>query len=156
MMRLRCLARQASHGTLCERGAEPAMRHIHIGGSPGRDHDVTWIDEHCAPDAGPDGRKTAALRLLEIAHALDRLAFAQNTSTTQYDFLRAAAARLNAGTRAAASDLDVVTSRIDSAKELVAHAPSVGDSSLAQWARAEIDLLEAAAEILRPWAEGGR
>lgn len=104
-MRLRCWAEHVSDGTLCERMSEPDMSHIHIGAAPGRERpcDVTWIDEYCAAESGPHGRKTAALRILEVSHEIDRLDFALGHPPN--DEVRTIAARLYHHQLGSASDL---------------------------------------------------
>lgn len=133
---LRCWARHVSDGTLCERPAEPGVSHIHIGSHPHHDHDVTWIDEYCAFAAGHEGRETAALRILELHHRADLLAFQAGLPVD--DRLRAVAARLLAGPQAAAAD----------------HESLLGDYTMdgSLWGtprRAELWL--AAADLLKPW-----
>jgi hypothetical protein len=46
------------------------MTHIHIGGCPGHNCDVTWNDEHCAFAAGPGWVDDLA----ELLHRDPRLA----------------------------------------------------------------------------------
>lgn len=147
-MRLRCWARHVSDNALCEREHEAEMRHIHVGGHPHHDHDVTWLDEYCARDAGPSGRETAALRILGVAHEIDRIAFQCGETIGEYDALRAIASRLYCNTIAASADLLSVEDALNGLE-----IDSEATEQERQSAEETIALIRQAADILRPFAE---
>jgi hypothetical protein len=125
-VRLRCWARREIGSNYCELDDEHST---HFGG------DVHWPDSSCAPCADAVGRETAALRILEVAHKIDRLNFMRGFATD--DEVRAIASRLLFnGNRAASSDL----------AQLEWRSANTAD-------RDYVKLLDAAADILRPFAD---
>jgi hypothetical protein len=142
---LRCWARRASDGALCEAKA----KHL--------DPEHTWYgdlmpENACAPDAGTDGRETAALRLLEVSHELDRDAFRRGAKGAQARAIRKVAGRLKCDVRYASGDLRDVEREARSIESAVARYEEASpDEVLA--ANRVIDCLALAADILRPWVE---
>lgn len=146
-MNLRCWARHVADDTLCERACD-LERHIHIGNHPRANVDVSWIDEYCARDAGPSDRETAALRILELSHEIDRVAFLAGMHTTHAALVRAVAARLMVDAKAASADaeaLDMIAKCVSDLNESD-HWECVYQPTMV--------LLQQAVEILRPFAEG--
>lgn len=94
-VRLRCWA-QHKDGTFCDERAGHGPDH---GAADGQ----RW-DSDCPPDAGILGRKTAALRILEVAHEIDRLAFLAGEHTIHAPLIRAIGSRLMVSTRSSPSD----------------------------------------------------
>jgi hypothetical protein len=125
-VRLRCWAKNADEPLCCE--ADDDDHYWHRGGG------AQWSDRECAPHAHALGRETAALRILEVAHEIDRLNFMRGFATD--DEVRAIASRLMFnGNRAASSDL----------AQLEWRSANTAD-------RDYVKLLDAAADILRPFA----
>lgn len=158
MTALRCWAKRASDGALCERrnGHERAPQgelHLVTTGEGYGDAE-TWGASGCAPDAGPAGRETAALRILEVSHELDREAFLQRDHSRLVAMLRAISARLLINDSAAREDLAAVEREIHNARGWLQIVNSERASASATWLVATIDLLSLAADILRPFAEG--
>lgn len=149
MIRLRCWARRASDGAFCSEPAGHDLNHYALVG----DKHARWSG--CAPDAGPDGRETAALRLLEVAHTIDRMALEDGEEGAAPGY-RAVAARLYLSADDAAEDhallRRVVAVGEESAQESASECTATEGRRIA-----EINaLLALAADILRPFAEGKR
>jgi hypothetical protein len=131
---LRCWARHEGDGALCTLPSEHRLEDMH---EDLRTPDCTvWWDSDCAFAAGPEGRETAALRILELHHRADLLAFQAGRPVD--DRLRAVAARLLAGPQAAATD-----------RESILNDYTTDGSLWAEPRRAELWL--AAADLLKPW-----
>lgn len=131
-MRLRCWARSGTTGELCnqESGHKGPMS-PHLAPPDAQDSMLIWPDSDCAPNANSTGRETAALRILEVAHEIDRLNFTHGCPAD--DEMRAMASRLFFnGNRAASSDL----------RQLEWRSANTSD-------RAYVALLDMAADILR-------
>jgi len=133
-VRLRCSARLGTpHDTphlYCDRYHWHTSRHE----AASKDGRITWDDADCENNADSTGRETAALRILEVAHEIDRLNFMRGFATD--DEVRAIASRLMFnGNRAASSDL----------AQLEWRSANTADRDC-------VKLLDAAADILRPFA----
>lgn len=152
MIPLRCWARRASDGALCE--SEEGHGFNHSKGPDPALASCSWSDASCAPDAGPDGRETAAERLLEVAHWLYRLAFRRGHHSFNCQRLRAIAARLRVSADAAAGDLAEVRDGLEEIRGALAF-PGLSEEGRRR-AEPTAELLTLAADILRPFAEGRR
>lgn len=156
MSPLRCWARRASDGALCER----RRGHVLQNGCGG-DHrskmqrqgcSRVWNDRECAPEAGPDGRETAALRILELSNEIDRRAFLAGEHSTWVSLIRALAARLFVSTRSVDEDLRRIESVLSDWR-----GRRMPEPQREVFERDEIAAtLSLAADILRPFAEGRR
>lgn len=135
-MTTRCWVMRRRSGTLCDKKLGRHHGTFHSA----EDAVFAWEDEDCAPDAGPTGRKTAALRLLELSHDLDRISFLLGERLD--DRLRPVAVCLFAGTEDAKANLAILESW---PRDINAGAT---------YAEETRDILQMAADILRPWAEG--
>jgi len=128
-VRIRCWARSAKTGALCSCDAN------HSGVVHGRNDGDLWFNANCAPNADSTGRETAALRILEVSHEVDRLMFLAGEHST--DAVRSIAARLMTGTRAAKLDLMCIESWL----------------TMNEGAPGCHELLRQAADLLRPFAD---
>lgn len=106
-----------------------------------------WERQDCAPDHGPTGRLSVAHRLRELSWRADMIDFRLRRRTDVPDTLGAIAARLLAGISAAMDDLLVLESRRASRFLMRVEFPS-------EVADAIDEILRAAADLLRPFAEG--
>lgn len=129
----RCWARHEGDGALCAMLCDHKPLPHMLEGNPSD----LWDDDDCAFAAGPEGREAAALRILELHHRADLLAFQAGRPVD--DRLRAVAARLLAGPQAAAAD-----------RESILNDYTMDGSLWTEPRRAELWL--AAADLLKPWA----
>ncbi len=136
--RLRCWAEHPNEpGVLCVRAAgHSTLGPNHRGLDTQDDTYALWHDKDCSDGAADTGHRTAALRILELHQRADLLAFQAGLPVN--DRLRAVAARLMAGTQAAAADRE----------SLLEDYTMDGDLWTAP-RRAELWL--AAADLLKPW-----
>lgn len=130
-MRLRCWARTGdSEFCLLDAGHRDARgATMHDSGEHHK-----WGDACCPDNASATGRETAALRILEVSHEIDRVMFLAGEHST--DAVRAIAARLMVGTRASRGD------QLEIATWLTMNEGAVGCH----------ELLRQAADLLRPFA----
>ena len=116
------------------------------------------MEQDCAQRADSIGRETAALRILEVSHEVDRLAFVNGHHSAHAERLRAIAARLMVGTDAAHADLNVVECEVKFGNTLIGAANAAGDKAehMAEfrWLEQGTALLVIAADLLRPFAVG--
>lgn len=152
----RCWAKRERDGALCTWEAGHILSHGVVAGT-GRESGPWWNSD-CAPDAGPDGRETAALRLWEVSAQLDLNALLRGEHGGLSARLRAIAARLRVGVRGAGEDLAALEQDIAQGHRLrgVVDTERRGaeEPDLYAWLVESIALLSLAAEILRPFAEG--
>ncbi len=145
-MNLRCWARRASDGLLCDgpvnHGARGHVKTYEDHYPDGHKY-VCWSDGACASEAGPDGRETAALRILEVSHEIDRGAFLAGEHSALQSALRAVASRLFVNDVAAQFDLTCVTALIDGLERRVIVSPPITQV---------VALMTLATGILRPFA----
>lgn len=135
---LRCWAEHPNEpGVLCVRAAGHITHGPNHRGPDTQDNIYAlWHDNDCSDGAADTGHRTAALRIMELHHRADLIAFQAGLPVD--DRLRAVAARLLAGTQAAAADHESLLNDYTT------------DGSL--WStprRAELWL--AAADLLKPW-----
>ena len=151
-MRLRCWARSGETGEFCPCDAN------HSGVVHGRNEGDLWFDSACPVDARALGRETAALRILEVSHEVDRLAFVNGHHSAHAERLRGIAARLMVDTVAACVDLGFVEREVAFGESLIAKANAAGDKAehMAEfrWLEQGTALFAIAADLLRPFAEG--
>ena len=108
------------------------------------------MEQDCDQCADSIGRETAALRILEVSHELDRLAFCDGTSDEVADRLRAVAARLYANGDAARADHRTLTAEIDGAHAELARVTV--EPQIRREIEDMIALRVLAADLLRPFA----
>lgn len=144
-MRLRCWARHGDPGHLCDKTPKHSDRHRGCDARVER----FWNDSECAHNANSAGRETAALRILEVSHELDRLAFFAGDTDSTTEYLRAVAARLYANTIAAPEDLRTLTEEVDACRALVAICPPYDATTEASEV---LRLMLLASDLLRPFA----
>lgn len=160
----RCWARRASDGALCESMSDG--RHDTDSGdlvhwaTIAEGKTGVWFEDDCAPNAGPDGRETAALRIWEIGTQIDLLALLQREHSRLVAMLRAMSARLLVSADAAREDLAEIEREIHDGRclrDVVVREKRQGEHpDVFAWLEDTLALLQFAAELLRPFAEGGR
>lgn len=148
-VKLRCWARSADEQLYCDVDDDDHYWH-RCGGTQ-------WSDRECAPRAHGLGRETAALRILEVAHEIDRLAFVNMAHSAQATIVRAIAARLMVNAVAVSDDLASLDSEAKTGNGLIAEANAAADKAdhadVYLWLEQTVALLAMAADILRPFAE---
>jgi hypothetical protein len=92
-------------------------------------------------------RKSAALRILEIAHEIDREAFLMGETVDIYDWLRAIASRLHCNSSAAKWDHESIGKHL--AELTIDEEASAPEQATA---RRTIALIQQAANALKPFA----
>lgn len=152
----RCWARRAGDGVLCLMPSGHRQGDMHEDLGAAADNAVWWDDE-CAPNAGPDGRETAALRLWEISTQADLIAFRSGQRGVWAPLLRTIASRLLSGTDAVKEDYVALHAEIAQGERLLGEHPTDTDPrTKLGYIRWVAELLTRAAEVLRPFVESGR
>jgi len=143
-VRLRCWARCMYNDAYCVEPSDhtPFVHKTEVG--------ETFSEAFCALSRGSDGRETAALRILEVAHELDRRAFCDGCSDEYADRLRAVAARLYANGSAARGDYRSMGNEIDGARAQLAL--TTVEHPIRREIEEIIGLMVLAHDTLRPFA----
>ena len=145
--RLRCWARRAQDSQLC-RATLHHLDDYHTAQNR-RSTDSAWMEQDCAMSADSIGRETAALRILEVSHEVDREAFLVGDTWQIAAGLRAMAARLYVDDKAAQQDYADIVNDLAELRPIdgaTREALAVSDRVTA--------LIRLAADFLRPFAVG--
>jgi hypothetical protein len=142
----RCWAKGLTFGAYCAHDAG------HEGIHESKTKRFLWDEEIAsAYEHGATGRKSAALRILEVSHEADRLLIVNNIGPRDWpELLRAIAARLYASNAAANADIATLCGEIGQGARLDECFDPL--SPKAVFNRQILALLNTARDILRPFA----